>query len=153
MWEMNSFDALFSLFDRLGELLAQPNDGDLREGPSGRVYLSQTSPLGTLIRRARVEFVRLPFDDAIRLWSAFVAYRAPTAKWNKRLSGPTSLGVDTVAAEMGVEPGDSLYEIAYGSLSNDEIEEHALSLDDLECLLEFQLDRLQRACTLCSNRD
>ncbi|KAF2643444.1 hypothetical protein P280DRAFT_467473 [Massarina eburnea CBS 473.64] len=144
MWGMNSFDALFILFDRLGDLLARPREEASQDDVAGRVYLSQTSPLGALIRRARVEFVRLPFDDAIRLWSAFIAYRAPTAKWNKRLAGLASSGVDIVAAGMGLQPGDDLYETAYGRRSTEEVEEHALSLDDLERLLEFQLDRLQR---------
>ncbi|KAF1958731.1 hypothetical protein CC80DRAFT_468392 [Byssothecium circinans] len=144
IWEMNSFDALFNLFDRLGGLLARPRGEASEASLFERVHLSQTSPLGALIRRARVEFVRLPFDDAIRLWSAFIAYRAPTAHWNKRLAGLASSGADTVAADLELEPGDSLYEIAYGRLSNAEIEEHALSHDDLEHLLEFQLDQLQR---------
>jgi anaphase-promoting complex subunit 5 len=150
VWEMNSFDALFDLFDSLGELLARPQEDAPQDEPAGRVCLSQTSPLGALIRRARVEFVRLPFDDAIRLWTAFVAYRAPSAHWSKRLAGLASSGVDIVAADMGLKPGDSLYESAYGRLSNEEIEEHAMSLDDLDRLLEFQLDRLQRKSLLQS---
>ncbi|CAI6335826.1 unnamed protein product [Periconia digitata] len=144
MWEMNSFDELFNLFDRLGGLLTRPSEEELRNHSVERVYLSPTSPLGSLIRRARVEFVRLPFDDAIRLWSAFIAYRAPTAQWTKRLAGLSSLGIDSVAADLGIKSGDGLYETAYGRFSGEEATEYALSLDDLERLMEFQLDRLQR---------
>lgn len=144
MWEMNSFDELFNLFDRLGDLLIRPSEEELRDDSGGRTYLSQTSPLGTLVRRARVEFVRLPFDDAIRLWSAFILYRAPTAQWTKRLAGLSSSGMDSVATDMGLQPGDALYEAAYGRFSGGETTDHALSLDDLERLMEFQLDRLQR---------
>jgi anaphase-promoting complex subunit 5 len=143
MWEMNSFDALFDLFDRLGDLLVQPSEEAAEDAPTTRIFLSQTSPLGTLIRRARVEFVRLQFDDAIKLWSAVIAYRAPTAQWTKRLAGLASLGVDVVAADMGLDHGDGLYEIAYGRLSEDE-NGGDLSTDDLERLLDIQLDRLQR---------
>lgn len=146
MWEMNSFDALFDLFDRLGGLLARAREDATQDEPSGRIYLSQTSPLGALVRRARVEFVRLQFDDAVKLWSAFIAFRAPTAQWTKRLAGLASFGVDIVAADMGLEPSDSLYEVAYGRLPEEEDGGHHLSVDDLERLLDVQLDRLQRRC-------
>ena len=146
MWEMNSLDSLFELFDRLGDLLARPQEDATQEEPSGRIYLSQTSPLGILVRRARVEFVRLQFDDAIKLWSAFIAYRAPTAQWTKRLAGLVSFGVDVVAADMGLDSNDGLYKVAYGRSPEEEFGGHGLSVDDLERLLDMQLDRLQRRC-------
>jgi anaphase-promoting complex subunit 5 len=146
MWEVNSLDALFDLFDRLGDLLARPREDATQEEPSGRIYLSQTSPLGALVRRARVEFVRLQFDDAIKLWSAFLAYRAPTAQWTKRLAGLASFGVDIVAADLGLDSSDGLYEVAYGRLAQEEDSGPNLSTDDLERLLDVQLDRLQRRC-------
>lgn len=142
MWEMNSVDALFGLFDRLGELLDGPRDEAAQDEPTARAYLSQTSPLGALVRRARVEFVRLQFDNVIQLWSAFIAYRAPTAQWTKRLAGLASFGVDIVADDMGVGPNDGLYEVAYGHLS-DVDEGNAFSVEDVERLLLFQLDRIQ----------
>jgi anaphase-promoting complex subunit 5 len=151
MWEINSLDALFELFDRLGDLLARPSEDAIQDEPSGRTYPSQTSPLGALVRRARVEFVRLQFDDAIKLWSAFIAYRAPTAQWTKRLAGLVSSGVDMVAADMGLDPGDSLYGVAYGRLSAEEYGGHGLSVDDLERLLDIQLDRLQRKSLFVHN--
>jgi len=144
MWEMNSLDSLFELFDRLGDLLARPQEGTTQDEPSGRTYLSQTSPMGVLVRRARVEFVRMQFDDAIKQWSAFIAYRAPTAQWTKRLAGLVSFGVDIVAADMGLDSSDNLYDVAYGRLPEEEYGGHGLSVDDLERLLDVQLDRLQR---------
>jgi anaphase-promoting complex subunit 5 len=145
MWEMNSFDALHDLVDNLGELLITPPPVDNQEDASSdRIYLSKTSPLGAFVRRARLEFTRLQFDDAMKLWSAFVKYRAPTAQWTKRLAGIASSGVDRVAAELGLRPGDDLYEIAYGHLEDQEEVGEGLSTDDLDRILEFQLDRLQR---------
>ncbi|KAF3004149.1 anaphase promoting complex subunit 5 [Curvularia kusanoi] len=142
MWEMNSFDALHSLFDSLGELLLSPHghEGDTQE----RVYLSKTSPLGVFVRRARLEFDRMKFEDTISLWSSFIKYRAPTAQWTKRLAGLASGGVDAVAAEMGIQEGDDVYEIAYGDLDQPDDGTQNASLDDLDRILEFQLDRLQR---------
>ncbi|KAH6620145.1 anaphase-promoting complex subunit 5-domain-containing protein [Boeremia exigua] len=142
MWEMNSFDALHSLFDNLGELLMSPPnpEGEVQE----RVYLSKTSPLGIFVRRARLEFDRLKFEDTIALWSSFVKYRAPTAKWTKRLAGLAASGVDAVVADMGLQEGDDVYEIAYGALNEPETGTQGMSLDDLDRILEFQLERLQR---------
>lgn len=145
MWEMNSFDALHDLIDNIGELLATPPQPDGQEEISpDRIYLSKTSPLGAFVRRARLEFTRLQFDDAMKLWASFVKYRAPTAQWTKRLAGIASSGVDRVANEMGLRPGDDLYEIAYGHLEDPEQEGEGLSTDDLDRILDFQLDRLQR---------
>lgn len=143
IWEMNSFDALHSLFDNLGELLMTPppsQEGDEQE----RIYLSKTSPLGVFVRRARLEFDRLQFEDTIALWTSFVKYRAPTAQWTKRLAGLAAVGVDAVVAEMGIQEGDGVYEIAYGDLNEPDNGTQGVSLDDLDRILEFQLDRLQR---------
>ena len=143
MWEMNSFDALHDLFDGLKELVDPPPRLQDEEAPD-RIYLSKTSPLGAFVRRARLEFMRLQFDDSIKLWSSFIRYRAPTAQWTKRLAGLASTGVDVVVAEMGLKPGDDVYEAAYGHLEDQDGDEKELSLDDLDRVLDFQLDRLQR---------
>jgi anaphase-promoting complex subunit 5 len=144
MWEMNSFDALHALFDGILELITPPPTGSQDEEMPDRIYLSKTSPLGIFVRRAHLEFSRLQFDDSMKLWSAFIKYRAPTAQWTKRLAGLASSGVDAVASEMDLRPGDSIYEIAYGHLEAQEEEGEGASLDDLDRILDFQLDRLQR---------
>jgi len=144
MWEMKSLDSLFEPIDRLGDLLVRPREDATQDENPGRIFLSQTSPLGLLVRRARVEFIRLQFDDAIRLWSGFIAYRAPTVQWTKKLAGIVSSSMDIVAAEMGLDSGDDLFEIAYGDAAANKCEQHRFSVDDLERLLEVQLDRLQR---------
>lgn len=144
MWEMNSLDALHNLFDSLGELLVRSREYPAPEEPRDRIYLSRTSPLGIFVRRARVEFTRLPFDDIMKLWSAFIRYRAPTAQWMMRLAGLAVSGVDIVATDMGLSTTDDLYEVVYGHPAKEEDEGQALSVDDLERLLDFQLDRLQR---------
>ncbi|CAO2657662.1 Nn.00g037880.m01.CDS01 [Neocucurbitaria sp. VM-36] len=143
MWEMNSFDALHDLFDNLQELVSPPPPGSQEAEAPDRIYLSKTSPLGAFVRRARLEFTRLQFDDSMKLWSSFIKYRAPTAQWTKRLAGLASGGVDVVVSEMGLRHGDDVYEVAYGHLEEDE-EGEGMSLEDLDRVLDFQLDRLQR---------
>lgn len=145
MWDMNSFDALHELFEGLADLLTSSSSPESQEELSqDRTYLSKTSPLGAFVRRARLEFTRLQFDDAMRLWQSFINYRAPTSQWTRRLAGLAATGVDRVATEMGLGPGDDLYEVAYGTLDGLAAEREGLSLDDLDRILDFQLDRLQR---------
>ncbi|RAR15443.1 anaphase-promoting complex protein [Stemphylium lycopersici] len=144
MWEMNSFDALHALFDSILEIVTAPPPTSQDEDSSERIYLSKTSPLGAFVRRAHLEFTRLQFDDSMKLWSSFIKYRAPTAQWTKRLAGLASGGVDVVISEMGLRSGDDVYEIAYGHLEEQEEQGAGMSLDDLDRVLEFQLDRLQR---------
>lgn len=142
LWRMNSIDALFNLFNDLGNLLGPPNEEQSQE--TKRMYLSPTSPLGALVRQAHLEFARLPFDDIVHLWCAFIAYRAPTAQWARRLSGMASSNVDIVATDLGLSKEDSLFEITYGHILEDGTSATSLSHDDLERILEFQLDKLQR---------
>jgi anaphase-promoting complex subunit 5 len=156
MWEVNSFDALHDLFDNLGALLSKSKEEseqeESQEQPQDQVFLSKTSPLGVFVRRARLEFMRLQFDDAMKLWTAFIVYRAPTAQWSKRMAGLASSGIDTNAVELGLQSGDELFEIAYGHLADEEDSEQVLSMDDYDRLLEFQLDQLQRMSRIDSSQ-
>ena len=144
MWEMNSFDALHALFDSILDLVTPPPHGTQDQESPDRIHLSKTSPLGAFVRRTHLEFTRLQFDDSMKLWSSFIRYRAPTAQWTKRLAGLASSGVDMVVSEMGLRAGDDMYEIAYGNLQEDQEEGAGMSLNDLDRILDFQLDRLQR---------
>lgn len=153
MWEVGSFDALHDLFSSLGDLLAnEREDGESEAVPEhahDRILLSRTSPLGAFVRRARLEFTRLQFDDGMKLWSAFIAYRAPTAQWTKRIAGLASSGVDLNASKMGLHAGDDLFEIVYGHLVDEEEKGQTISMDDFERLLELQIDQLQSKNTGC----
>jgi anaphase-promoting complex subunit 5 len=153
MWEMNTFDALHAFFDNLNDILVrirEEGEEEAPEQPEDQITLSRTSPLGIFVRRAKLEFTRLQFDDGMRLWSAFITYRAPTAKWTRRLAGLALSGIDANATELGVQPGDPLFQIAYGHLGQAEEEGGFFSVDDVERMLEFQLDKLQR--TYCVTR-
>lgn len=144
LWEVNSFDALHDLFGSLNELLANEGEDVEPHQPTCRaqIPLSKVSPLGAFVRRAKLEFTRLQFDDAMKLWSAVIAYRAPTAQWTQRIAGLAAAGVDVNTSKMELHPGDGLFEVAYGRLGEENVDEN-ISTDDLERLLEFQLDRLQ----------
>lgn len=150
MWEVNSFDALHDLFDSLGDLLVRNREEAEREAAADithspdQIFLSRTSPLGMFVRRARLEFTRLQFHDAMSLWYAFVHYRAPTAHWNKRIAGIAGSSTDVTAMSLHIQPGDPLYEVAYGQLEDVDDPETMVSLDDLDRMLDIHVDQLQR---------
>ncbi|KAF2735130.1 hypothetical protein EJ04DRAFT_220174 [Polyplosphaeria fusca] len=147
LWEINSFDALNNLFTNANDLFMTPRDDDDDEDKVSvdRTYLLKTSPLGAFVRRARLEFMRLQFDDALKLWDTFIEYRAPTAQWTKRLAGLASSGADVNAADMAVQPGDTLFEVAYPDFPRERNMQVTLfSVDDVERLMDFQLEQMQR---------
>lgn len=143
---MESIDDFFKLFNDLDDLLDSKEEAS-QEASSRPVILSPISPLGAFVRQARLEFTRLPFDDIVHLWGAFIAYRATSAHRAKRLSGSVSSHIDTVAADMGLSQEDTLFQITYGRLLEEDGITNSLSHDDMERILEFQLDKLQRKYT------
>lgn len=77
---------------------------------------------------------------------AFLRYREPTAAaWRRRNPNAPGSGFDVNMDELELGPGDQLFDAAYGHLSETTAAEEMVSTDDIERLLEFQADRLQRS--------
>ncbi|KAF9632671.1 anaphase-promoting complex subunit 5 [Lasiodiplodia theobromae] len=155
LWCIDTLDALHSFFDGLSELLGKPPRNFIssteRKHPPPRIFLSRTSPLGIFVRRAQLEFARLQFHDASKLWLALVNYKLPTADWwrerRRALDGPSQSGkpcFDENLVGLGLEKGDGLFRVAYGQLDEMSEEEGLASVDEIEKLLAFQIDRLQK---------
>ncbi|KAF2146216.1 uncharacterized protein K452DRAFT_219925 [Aplosporella prunicola CBS 121167] len=149
LWSIDSLDALHEFFDGLSDLLAKPGQGATgpEAEPSGkrRIYLSRTSPLGMFIRRAQLEFTRLQFYDASKLWSAFINYRQPTAASGlEQTEDPENPVFDANLPNLDAIRGDDLFEAAYGHLARDKKTDALASTDEIERLLAFQIDQLQR---------
>ena len=150
LWEINSLDALNVFFDGLSLLLEQTREeqqADAEEGvvpEANRIVLSRISPLGAFIRRAQLEFTRLQIYDCIMLWKTFLKYREPTLPlWRKR--NPTA-GKNTFDANLEdnhFSPEDRLTEVLYRDLDDSNRREAAISTDDVERLLEYQVDQMQ----------
>lgn len=157
LWKINSLDALHEFFERRSELLAKTKE-ELRHdavmgvpapGPE-EILLSRNSPFGTFIRRAQLEFTRLRFHDGFELWKDFVKYRQTTAPYyRKKTPSFQRLSFDNVLLEgehsswgEGVE---AVASVAYGNmLRDDPIWTLPVSTDDIEKLLEFQIDQMQK---------
>ena len=150
LWRINSFDALHVFLDDLSLLLQKSLneqqkavDLDLGHNPN-RILLSRISPLGSFIRRAQLEFTRLPFHDGVALWKAFVVYRNPTLQYYKKrnpAAGPTTF--DSNLQEVDLAWGHRLTRVVYGDLGSVSLSSLATSTADIEKLLEYQVDHMQ----------
>lgn len=145
LWEINSFDALHTFFTEIQTYLV---DAENSEKPPVRVHgerslLSRASVLGCFVRRAGLEYVRLQFHDAVSLWRSFIQYREPTlSSWKKRNLGAGPLSFDMNLKGLFLQ--DPIVEQVYGRLRE---KDPAVSTDDVERLLEFQVDSMQRLGT------
>lgn len=158
-WGIDSLDALHNFFDNIHELLAKTKE-ELRRlaeqgqppPPDDRVRLARNSPFGAFIRRSQLEFQRLRFHDACELWKDFARYRQETAPyWKRRKPGFQRMSFDSVLAagqhEWGAESVNTIASVAYGDMLGDDHHRMiAVSTDDVEKLLEFQVDQMQSKC-------
>lgn len=150
LWRIDSFDALHVFFDSLVLLLQKSpeeqqkaNEDGLDPNPN-RILLSRVSPLGTFVRRAQVEFTRLPFHDGVTLWTTFVSYRAPTLpQWKKRNPSAGNTSFDSNLHENDLAWGDPLTKVIYRELKQETRQEASISTEDVERLLEYQVDHMQ----------
>jgi anaphase-promoting complex subunit 5 len=106
--------------------------------------LSRSSPLGAFVRRAYLEYTRLQFHDAVKLWTGFVKYRLPTySYWSRRHREAEEVAVDVNLRDLGLDSTSHLSHVVYGNIEDDEDGEGAVSVKDAERLIEFQVGELQ----------
>ncbi|KAI0886234.1 anaphase-promoting complex subunit 5-domain-containing protein [Annulohypoxylon maeteangense] len=156
LWKIDSLDALHEFFERCSELLAKTKDELRRDEQEGVpipgpevILLSRNSPFGAFVRRSQLEFTRLRFHDAFELWKDFVKYRQTTAAYyRKKTPSFQRLSFDHVllAGENDWGPGvEDIASVAYGDmLRDDPTSTLPVSTDDIEKLLEFQIEQMQK---------
>jgi anaphase-promoting complex subunit 5 len=163
LWDINSLDALHVFFENLSSMLVKSKEEQKRleeqglEEPPNTLKFSATSPFGAFIRRCRIEFQRLRFQDCTELWKDFVRYRHPTAAYQKRRKGKDvafgDFSFDNVLfvgeqVEWDPESVSALTAVTYGDMfTGDERSTLPVSTDDIEALLDFQIDRMQSKLT------
>ena len=75
---------------------------------------------------------------------AFLIYKEPTlTTWRRRNPNLNITSFDSNIQDIGLEPGDRLFEVAYGHIEQDIEPEDMVSTDDIERVLEFQIEKLQ----------
>lgn len=154
LWGIDSLNALHEFFANRTVLLAKTQadikkDGELGIPPPSEdmILLSRTSPFGSFIRRAKVEFDRLQFSDALALWIAFAKWRQESKVYWARKSGAQGRWVGDKAleegeSEWGPDATEMLELVAYGNTA-DGVDDGGVSTDDVEKLLEFQVEQMQ----------
>jgi anaphase-promoting complex subunit 5 len=155
LWEIDCLDALHAFFEESSNLLAKAREEIKQDGEMGipppspdMIVLSRTSPFGSFVRRAKIEFDRLPFGDAVSLWTSFVRWRQDTAAyWARRNGGLHRWAGDKALREgevqWGVEAAEMFEKINYHGALEGKCVEGSVSTDDAERLLEFQVDQMQ----------
>ncbi|KAF3768413.1 hypothetical protein M406DRAFT_336902 [Cryphonectria parasitica EP155] len=156
LWDLDSLDTLHRFFYGLPAIIATKEQirrmiehDDNHEGADldHTVPLLSNSPLGLFARRAHVEFRRLPFLSASRLWTDFVIYRQPTAAAWARCGSPIlglrPLSSFDAALEAGAPPdwGSWVPDLVYGDVGNTPTPASAWNIDGL---IEFQVAQMQR---------
>ncbi|TGJ81819.1 hypothetical protein E0Z10_g6932 [Xylaria hypoxylon] len=156
LWKIDSLDALHGFFENCSALLAKTKDELRRDAEMGIpppapevIQLSRNSPFGAFVRRSQLEFTRLRFHDAIELWKDFVKYRKTTAAYySKRTPDFQQLSFDNVLLTAENEWGQSveaIASVAYDDIFRDSLDATMpVSTDDIEKLLEFQIDQMQK---------
>jgi len=160
LWDIDSLDGLHVFFERRTHLLAKSSDEVKKDGEIGipppspdMIILSRTSPFGSFVRRAKVEFERLRFDDALSLWTSFVRWRQESRLyWARRNGGLGRWAGDKALIdgqeEWSEEATEMLELVAYGCVDVGRQEEGCVSTDDVEKLLEFQVEQMQSQFSL-----
>ncbi|KAI1825826.1 anaphase-promoting complex subunit 5-domain-containing protein [Xylaria intraflava] len=156
LWRIDSLDALHGFFDDCSGLLAKTKEELRRDAEMGipppapdAIRLSHNSPFGAFVRRSQLEFTRLRFHDATELWKDFVKYRQTTAAYYKkktpafqRLSFDNVLLTGESDWDQAVE---AIASVAYGDMLGEDLNATVpVSTDDIEKLLEFQIDQMQK---------
>ncbi|KAI2468154.1 anaphase-promoting complex subunit 5-domain-containing protein [Annulohypoxylon bovei var. microspora] len=156
LWKIDSLDALHEFFDRCSDLLAKTKDELRRDEQEGLpvpgpevILLTRNSPFGAFVRRSQLEFTRLRFHDAFELWKDFVKYRQTTATYyRKKTPSFHRLSFDNVllAGENDWGSGvEAIASVAYGDMLRDDSSSTLpVSTDDIEKLLEFQIEQMQK---------
>ncbi|KAF3930182.1 hypothetical protein ABW20_dc0100928 [Dactylellina cionopaga] len=161
LWEFNSYDALFDFVVGLETYLADPKKAEKSyiRSQGEKSLFTRNSVIGAFIRRATLEFSRMQFAESVQLWQGFIAYREPTlSQWKKRnvslvhatgMIGQTEIYNDKFLTGL---PADHplvrhLYGVVDEMKAQGEKAHGVVSVDDVEKLLEFQVDCMQRLGT------
>ncbi|KAI1493988.1 anaphase-promoting complex subunit 5-domain-containing protein [Biscogniauxia mediterranea] len=156
LWKIDSLDALHEFFEHCSDMLAKSKEELRRDTEMGIaapgpevILLSRNSPFGAFVRRSQLEFTRTRFHDAFELWKDFVKYRQTTAAYyRKKTPSFQRLSFDNVLLSGEGDWGlgvDAIASVAYGDmLRDDHSSTLPVSTDDIEKLLEFQIEQMQK---------
>ncbi|KAH8703923.1 putative anaphase-promoting complex subunit Apc5 [Talaromyces proteolyticus] len=158
MWLLDCCDALETFFGDIHSIVEKSREEQIQDRDNGLVVqdtgmlLSRSSPLGAFVRRAQLEFTRLQFHDSVKLWRGFIKYRLPTYRaWARRHPSGEQSAVDVNLVDLKLDANSYLSQVVYRNIECDDDDdddavddEAGVSTKDVEQLLTFQVDELQR---------
>lgn len=156
LWDINSLHALHDFFGRRSHLIIKTRedtqmDTDIGIPPPSQamILLSRASPFGAFVRRAQLEFTRLKFQDTLKLWTSFIAYRQVTlSTWRRRNPSAGTWSFDAMLEgadkEWDQNMLQTLVNVAYPNIfTHHGTSDRLVSTNDVEKLLEFQIEQMQ----------
>ncbi|KAB5547055.1 anaphase-promoting complex protein [Coniochaeta sp. 2T2.1] len=157
LWTIDSLHVLHSFLNARHALLA-PSKEDIRAGyedmlPRGTAItmrLSPGSPFAAFVSKSAFEYTRLRFQEMCALWKQFVIYRQPSAAYMRRRNRSFNrLSFDNVLlsneGDWGGENTTRVAEVVYQDMvTGGKKAAIPVTMDDLERLLEFQIDQMQK---------
>ncbi|KAL1999272.1 hypothetical protein VTN02DRAFT_4743 [Thermoascus thermophilus] len=151
IWSLDCCDALEVYFANISSVLVKTREEQVCDKENGvapetrQMLLSRYSPLGSFVRRAQLEFTRLQFHDAVKLWESFIKYRLPTyLAWARTNTSDEITAIDANLIELGLHSRSHLAQVVYGNIEHCAEDNKGFSTKDVERLLEFQIGELQR---------
>ena len=151
LWSVTTQAALYDFMTTLPAFLSKTKEQIQRESTTGQETRSnsgkivRTSPLGAFIRRCHLEGDRLQFQDTIRLWEDFVAYRHGTRQaYDRKNAAEGRHSLDDNLTSFGIDASHPIAQIMYGHLETEEESTSGFSASDVERLMEYQVSELQR---------
>jgi anaphase-promoting complex subunit 5 len=157
IWAIDSLHVLHTFLNARSATLA-PTREELRRGVPDRleeeeaikIRLSPGSPFAAFVSKASFEYTRLRFQEMCTLWKQFIIYRQPTAAYMRRKSRSFNrLSFDSVLLsnepDWGGENTTRVAEVVYQDMVTGLGKSSTpVTMDDLERLLDFQIDQMQR---------
>jgi anaphase-promoting complex subunit 5 len=150
LWSLDNLHCLHEFFRDLKPImyhLRLPGQAERDEEKlsKNRVWVHRASPVGMFMRRCHVEFFRLQFDDIVKFWSSFLKFRGPSKdQWKRRHSSLASPVLDSNFTSKDMSDVSQLAAVLYPNPRGGDQETLDLSREEMERLLEFQLEKLQR---------
>lgn len=165
IWTIDSLHVLHSFLNARAALI-EPSKEDLRRGYQDmlpaesaiNMRLGAGSPFAVFVSKAAFEYTRLRFQDMCALWKQFVIYRQPTAGYMRRRHNSFNrLSFDSVLLtsepEWGGENTMRVAEAVYQDMITGlKTVSSPVTTDDLERLLDFQIDQMQKFGTRVPKR-
>ncbi|TQS37623.1 hypothetical protein Golomagni_01897 [Golovinomyces magnicellulatus] len=156
LWNINSLDTLHVFFMGRKNLLVKSREEIKKDNEMGipppsedMILISRTSPFGSFIRKSCIEFERLKFCDTVALWTVFVNWRRDSkSHWateNAKVRDWTGdKTLNDIERFSGILSTERLGSIVYRSTDPQNSENSYVSTDNIEKLLEFQVEKMQR---------